>query len=51
MSDAHILGLYLTGLWVFIAPDLTKRTRQISALAFFCAAVAVAIRITLKVFS
>lgn len=51
MSDAQILGLYLTGLWVFIAPDLSKGARQLVALAFFCAAVAVSIRIIFKIVS
>lgn len=51
MSDTQILGLYLIGVWVFSAPDLSKRTRQLSALAFLCASIAMTIRIVLKILS
>lgn len=51
MSDSMILSLYITGIWVFIAPELQPKTRRLAAFACTVAAIAVSIRIVLKIVS
>ena len=45
MNDTQILALYLTGIWIHMAPSLSKQTREIVAVLFALAALAMAARI------
>jgi hypothetical protein len=45
MNDAQILALYITGIWIHLAPSLSKQTREIVAMLCALSALAMAIRI------
>lgn len=51
MNDAQILAFSLTILTVYIAPELSAKTRQLAASVYFVASAAVAVKMLLEIVS